>query len=91
MLVSRSIVESTSGSSLSDELSVSTRTGKFIDHAADPPNGSDDVFVGEVNSVLPKDEPLTPGILYVGVAGLAGSVLARNSKFVVRYMSQDPF
>jgi organizing structure protein 2 len=35
---------------------------------------------GEVKSVLPKDESLTPGILYVGVAGLAGSVLARNRK-----------
>jgi organizing structure protein 2 len=35
-------------------------------------------FTGEVKSVLPKDEPLTPGILYVGVAGLAGSVFARN-------------
>lgn len=38
------------------------------------------VCVGEVKSVIPKDEPLTPGILYVGVAGLAGSVLARNRK-----------
>lgn len=34
--------------------------------------------IGEVKSVIPKDEPLTPGILYIGVAGLAGSVLARN-------------
>jgi hypothetical protein len=33
---------------------------------------------GEVKSVIAKDEPLTPGILYIGVAGLAGSVLARN-------------
>lgn len=38
------------------------------------------VRVGEVKSVIPKDEALTPGILYVGVAGLAGSVLARNRK-----------
>jgi len=38
----------------------------------------------EVKSVLPKDEPLTPGILYIGVAGLAGSVIARNRNIVAR-------
>ncbi|KAJ9107177.1 hypothetical protein QFC19_002837 [Naganishia cerealis] len=38
------------------------------------------------SSVLPKDEPLTPGILYIGVAGLAGSVLARNRNILVRLL-----
>lgn len=35
----------------------------------------------EIRSIIAKDEPLTPGILYVGVAGLAGSVIARNREF----------
>ncbi|KAJ9112696.1 hypothetical protein QFC22_006198 [Naganishia vaughanmartiniae] len=41
---------------------------------------------GEFKSVLPKNEPLTPGILYIGVAGLAGSVLARNRNILVRLL-----
>ncbi|GHJ89446.1 hypothetical protein NliqN6_5848 [Naganishia liquefaciens] len=40
----------------------------------------------EVKSVIAKDEPLTPGILYIGVAGLAGSVLARNRNILVRLL-----
>ena len=34
-----------------------------------------------VKSLIAPDEPLTPGILYVGVATLTGSVLARNRIF----------
>ena len=34
-----------------------------------------------VKSLVAPDEPLTPGILYVGVATLTGSVLARNRLF----------
>jgi hypothetical protein len=83
MLGFRSTAESTSGSSLSDELSVGSRIGQNANEqelAADPPSDWNGILAGEVKSVLPKDEPLTPGILYVGVAGLAGSVLARNSE-----------
>ena len=32
----------------------------------------------KVKEIVPKDESITPGILYVGVATLAGSVFARN-------------
>ncbi|CDO71079.1 hypothetical protein BN946_scf184844.g83 [Trametes cinnabarina] len=35
----------------------------------------------KVKSLIAPDEPLTPGILYVGVATLTGSVLARNRLF----------
>ncbi|KAF9528766.1 apolipo protein O-domain-containing protein [Crepidotus variabilis] len=31
-----------------------------------------------VKSIIAKDEPLTPGALYVGVATLTGSIIARN-------------
>ena len=34
-----------------------------------------------MRSLIAPDEPLTPGILYVGVATLTGSVLARNRIF----------
>ena len=37
----------------------------------------DAVPVDEIKSIIPKDETLTPGILYVGVATLAGSIIAR--------------
>lgn len=33
---------------------------------------------GKVKEIIPADEPTTPGILYVGVATLTGSVLGRN-------------
>ncbi|KZT58168.1 hypothetical protein CALCODRAFT_433078 [Calocera cornea HHB12733] len=32
----------------------------------------------KVKEIVPADEPMTPGILYVGVATLTGSVLGRN-------------
>lgn len=41
------------------------------------------LLIDEVRSILPKNEPLTPGILYIGVAGLAGSVMARNREYLV--------
>lgn len=34
-----------------------------------------------VKSLIAPDEPLTPGLLYVGVAGLTGSVVGRNRIF----------
>lgn len=37
--------------------------------------------IGRVKSLVAPDEPLTPGVLYVGVATLTGSVLARNRIF----------
>jgi organizing structure protein 2 len=37
-----------------------------------------------VKSLIAPDEPLTPGILYVAVATLSGSVLARNRSIVSR-------
>jgi len=37
-----------------------------------------------IKSLIAPDEPLTPGILYVGVATLTGSVLARNRALAVR-------
>ncbi|KZT66174.1 hypothetical protein DAEQUDRAFT_768207 [Daedalea quercina L-15889] len=37
-----------------------------------------------IKSLIAPDEPLTPGILYVGVATLTGSVLARNRSLPMR-------
>ncbi|ORX35784.1 apolipo protein O-domain-containing protein [Kockovaella imperatae] len=41
----------------------------------------------EVKSVLPKDESLTPGIIYVLIAGLTGSVLTRTRAFPIRFLA----
>ncbi|KLT45444.1 hypothetical protein CC85DRAFT_223741, partial [Cutaneotrichosporon oleaginosum] len=45
----------------------------------------------EVKSVVPKDENLTPGIIYVLVAGLTGSVLMRTRSFPVRFLAPPTF
>jgi len=39
-----------------------------------------------VKSLIAPDEPLTPGLLYVGVASLTGSILARNSSVFSRVL-----
>jgi MICOS complex subunit MIC26 len=36
------------------------------------------IFLGRVKALIAPDEPLTPVLLYVGVALLSGSILARN-------------
>ncbi|OSD05101.1 hypothetical protein PYCCODRAFT_1475659 [Trametes coccinea BRFM310] len=43
--------------------------------------GVEQAVESKVKSLIAPDEPLTPGILYVGVATLTGSVLARNRIF----------
>ncbi|KAH9852398.1 apolipo protein O-domain-containing protein [Lenzites betulinus] len=43
--------------------------------------GVEQAVESRVKSLVAHDEPLTPGILYVGVATLTGSVLARNRLF----------
>ncbi|BEI85477.1 hypothetical protein CcaverHIS002_0508780 [Cutaneotrichosporon cavernicola] len=45
----------------------------------------------EIKSVVPKDENLTPGIIYVLVAGLTGSVLTRTRSFPVRFLAPPVF
>ncbi|PIL23167.1 hypothetical protein GSI_14476 [Ganoderma sinense ZZ0214-1] len=43
--------------------------------------GVEQAVESRVKSLIAPDEPLTPGILYVGVATLTGSVVARNRIF----------
>ena len=38
----------------------------------------------KVKEIVPADEPLTPGALYVAVATLTGSVIARPRGYSVR-------
>jgi len=38
-----------------------------------------------VKSILVPEEPLTPGLLYVGVSALTGSILARNRSIFMRF------
>ena len=42
-------------------------------------------FTGRVKSVIVPEEPLTPGLLYVGVSALTGSILARNRSIFTRF------
>ena len=46
---------------------------------------------GEIKSVLPADESLTPGIIYVLIAGLSGSVLTRTRAFPLRMLTPPLF
>lgn len=41
----------------------------------------------EVKSLIPASEPLTPGLLYVGVATLAGSIFTRYRAFPIRMLT----
>ncbi|KAI9465824.1 apolipo protein O-domain-containing protein [Lactarius psammicola] len=44
-----------------------------------------------VKSLIAPDEPLTPGLLYVGVASLTGSILARNRAIFSRVLLPPAF
>jgi len=46
--------------------------------------------VDEVKSVLPPDESLTPGLIYVLISGLTASVLTRTRSLPLRFLS-PPF
>ncbi|EIN05639.1 hypothetical protein PUNSTDRAFT_54573 [Punctularia strigosozonata HHB-11173 SS5] len=46
--------------------------------------GVEHAVESRVKSILDPTEPLTPGILYVGVATLTGSIVARNRFFLTR-------
>ncbi|KAL7421884.1 hypothetical protein Q5752_003656 [Cryptotrichosporon argae] len=45
----------------------------------------------EIKTVLPADEPLTPGLIYVLVSGLTGSVLTRTRSFPLRFLAPPLF
>jgi organizing structure protein 2 len=42
------------------------------------------IVLGRVKTLVVPDEPLTPALLYVGVASLSGSILARNRSLFAR-------
>ncbi|KAM0747798.1 hypothetical protein T439DRAFT_382889 [Meredithblackwellia eburnea MCA 4105] len=45
----------------------------------------------QVRALVPENEPLTPGVFYVGVATLAGSILTSKGNFVFRLMGPSVF
>ena len=53
-------------------------------HTRSPPPTNRPSHTDRIKSLIAPDEPLTPGILYVGVATLTGSVLARNRSLALR-------
>lgn len=46
---------------------------------------------GEVKQIVSPDESLTPGLIYVAVAGLTGSVLTRTRAFPIRFLAPPVF
>jgi MICOS complex subunit MIC26 len=50
------------------------------------PNTLNDEHLDRVKSIISPDEQLTPGLLYVGVATLSGSILARNRFLLTRLL-----
>jgi len=48
--------------------------------------GVEEAVEHRIKSIIPKDEALTPGVLYIGVAALAGSVFARSRSLPVRVL-----
>ena len=49
------------------------------------------IFLGRVKALVAPDEPLTPALLYVGVASLSGSILARNRSVLTRVLLPPTF
>jgi organizing structure protein 2 len=48
-------------------------------------------FLDRVKALVAPDEPLTPALLYVGVASLSGSILARNRSVFTRVLLPPTF
>ncbi|KAG6887770.1 hypothetical protein C0992_010819 [Termitomyces sp. T32_za158] len=48
--------------------------------------GIEHAIENRVKSIISPNEPLTPGLLYVGVATLSGSILARNHMLATRLL-----
>lgn len=49
------------------------------------------MVLDRVKSILVPEEPLTPGLLYVGVSALTGSILARNRSIFIRFALPPTF
>ena len=47
--------------------------------------------IGEVKAILPPDESLTPGIIYVLISGLSASVITRTRSLPLRFLSPPLF
>ncbi|KAI0045229.1 hypothetical protein FA95DRAFT_1495709 [Auriscalpium vulgare] len=79
-------------SQLEEQIGVARRaaTGVFNDAHAKVQGvvskwiGVEHAVENRVKSIIAPDEPLTPGLLYVGVASLTGSILARNRFILTR-------
>ena len=52
---------------------------------------SSSFVLGRVKALVAPDEPLTPALLYVGVATLSGSILARNRSVFARALLPPTF
>ena len=44
------------------------------------------IFTDRVKAIISPNESLTPGILYVGIATLTGSIIARNRMLATRFL-----
>ncbi|KAF9040003.1 apolipo protein O-domain-containing protein [Panaeolus papilionaceus] len=53
--------------------------------------GVEHAVENRVKAIISPDESLTPGLLYVGVATLSGSILARNRMLLTRFIAPPLF
>jgi len=53
--------------------------------------GVEEAVESRIKSLLSKDEPLTPGVLYIGVATLTGSIIGRTRSLPVRILLPPTF
>ncbi|KAG0309812.1 hypothetical protein BGZ98_007546 [Dissophora globulifera] len=77
-----------------DDLKVHVQefTDQVLDMADTPPSTSTRAFPQRGNRVEKYrgayvEEPLIPALIYITVAGMAGSIIARKSNFVFRFLS----
>ncbi|KAI8098588.1 apolipo protein O-domain-containing protein [Halteromyces radiatus] len=42
---------------------------------------------GTINEIIAKDEDILPNAMYIGVAALAGTIIARNRNIVLRFLT----
>lgn len=73
------------------ERKVESESSGSSDSSGSRPESPTDNPVEEVKSVVAQDEPLTPGIIYVLIAGLTGSVITRNRSFPLRWLAPPLF
>jgi len=71
--------------------SIYTNTQSQVQSVVDKWIDVEQAIEKQILEIIPGDEPLTPGMLYVGVATLTGSVIGRNRNLPIRLILPPTF